>query len=238
MAGTQRLSSNQKRPRPLGRREQDALDPRRQFRSEAQNGLGQPRLRRFPITLHHISSVDPAGTWAWRSGAPDAAAVRQGAVPALLTAGRAAVEVPLHAEAAVELPLRAETAAVEVPLHAEAAVELPRRAEAVALPLRGEAAAVELPRRGEAAVVELPLRAEALVAELLRRAEALVAKLPLCAEALVAKLPLCAEVAVAELPRRAEASREARDYPEWSCRNRVSHLDLPARCRSRRRGCH
>ena len=75
----------------------------------------------------------------------DAAAVRQGAVLALLPAAAA---VQLRAEA--ELPRRAEAAAVE-------------------LPRRAEAAAVELPRRAEAAVVELPRRAEAAVAELPRR---------------------------------------------------------------------
>ena len=71
----------------------------------------------------------------------DAAAVRQGAVLALLPAEAAAAELPRRAEAAaVELSRRAEAAVV---------VELPRRAEA------------ELPRRAEAAVVELPRRAEA-----------------------------------------------------------------------------
>ena len=55
-----------------------------------------------------FSIVDPAGTWAWRSGLVDAAAVRQGAVLALLPA-----------EAAVQL--RAEAAAVELPRRAEAA---------------------------------------------------------------------------------------------------------------------
>ena len=69
----------------------------------------------------------------------DAAAVRQGAVLALLPvqaelprrAEPAAVESPRRAEpAAVELPRRAEAAVVESPLHAEAVVgELPRRAE-------------------------------------------------------------------------------------------------------------
>src|SRR5215470_13035151 len=73
-----------------------------------------------------FSIVDPAGTWAWRSGPVDAAAVRQCAVLALLPV-----------EAAVQL--RAEAAVVELPRRAEAAVaELPRRVEA---------AAVELPRR-------------------------------------------------------------------------------------------
>ena len=58
-----------------------------------------------------FSIVDPAGTWAWWSGPVDAAAVRQGAVLALLPAEAA---VQLRAEAAVaELPRRAEAAAVE-----------------------------------------------------------------------------------------------------------------------------
>src|SRR6185369_14754436 len=92
-------------------------------------------------TPRAFSIVDPAGTWAWRSGPVDAAAVRQGAVLALLPAEAA---VRLRAEAA-ELPRRA--AAVQ--LHAEA-VELPRRAEAAVQP-RAEAAAVQLPRRAEAA---------------------------------------------------------------------------------------
>jgi hypothetical protein len=76
----------------------------------------------------------------------DAAAVRRGAVPALLSAEAAVVE----------LPLRVEAAAVELPLRAEAAV--------AELPLRAEAAVVELPLRVEAVVVELPLRAEAAYA--------------------------------------------------------------------------
>jgi hypothetical protein len=92
-----------------------------------------------------FSIVDPAGTWAWRSGPVDAAAVRQGAVLALLPAE---VAVQLRAEAAV--------------------VELARRAEAPAQ-LRAEAAVVELPRRAAAAV---QLRAAAAVAELPRRAAA------------------------------------------------------------------
>jgi hypothetical protein len=103
-----------------------------------------PRRWRLKGPGGTFSIVDPAGTWAWRSG--PAAAVRQGAVLALLPAEAA---VQLRAEAAVELPRRAEEAA-ELPWRAEAAVELPRRAEA---------AAVELPRRAEAA--ELPRRAEA-----------------------------------------------------------------------------
>jgi hypothetical protein len=81
-----------------------------------------------------FSIVDPAGTWAWRPG--PAAAVRQGAVPALLPA-----------EAAVQL--RAEAVEAELPRRAVAApVELARCAEAAALPRRAEA---ELPRRAEAA---------------------------------------------------------------------------------------
>ena len=75
-----------------------------------------------------FSIVDPAGTWAWRSGPADAAAVRQGAVLALLPAEAA---VQLRAEAAVaELPRRAEAAAVELAPCAAAAAELPWRAEA------------------------------------------------------------------------------------------------------------
>jgi len=84
-----------------------------------------PRRWRLKGPGGTFSIVDPAGTWAWRSG--PAAAVRQGAVLALLPA-----------EAAVQL-------------RAEAAVELPWRAEAAELPRRAEAAAVELPRRAEAA---------------------------------------------------------------------------------------
>ena len=45
-----------------------------------------------------FSIVDPAGTWAWRSGPLDAAAVRQGAVLALLPVEAA---VQLRAKAAV-----------------------------------------------------------------------------------------------------------------------------------------
>ena len=88
----------------------------------------------------------------------DAAAVRQGAVLALLPAEAA---VQLRAEAAGWSyrgvrrrrgggAARAEAAVAELPRRAEAAVELPRRAEA---------AVAELPRRAEAAV---PLRAEAV----------------------------------------------------------------------------
>ena len=80
----------------------------------------------------------------------DAAAVRQGAVLALLPAEAA---VQLRAEAAVLESRRAEAAAVKSPRRAEAAV--------VELPLRAEAAVVELPRRAEAVVAELPRRAEA-----------------------------------------------------------------------------
>src|SRR5215470_8869212 len=104
-----------------------------------------------------FSIVDPAGTWAWRSGPVDAAAVQRRAEAALLSVEAVA---QLHAEAAV--------------------VELPRRAEAALLPveavvqLRAEAAVVELPRRAEAAVQRraevalLPVKAAALP----RRAEA------------------------------------------------------------------
>ena len=75
----------------------------------------------------------------------DAAAVRQGAVLALLPAEAA---VQLRAEAA-ELPRRAEAAAVELPRRAEAAaVESPRRAEAAEL---APCVAAELPWRAEAA---------------------------------------------------------------------------------------
>src|SRR5215472_7794143 len=88
-----------------------------------------------------FSIVDPAGTWAWWSGRVDAAAVRQGAVLALLPVEAA---VQLHAEAAVvESPRRAEAAAVELPRCAEAAA-------VAALPRRAEVAAVELPRCAEA----------------------------------------------------------------------------------------
>ena len=74
----------------------------------------------------------------------DAAAVRQGAVLALLPAEAA---VQLRAVAA-ELPRRSEAAAVELPRRAEAAVQL--RAEAAELPRRAQAAAVELAACAEA----------------------------------------------------------------------------------------
>ena len=128
-----------------------------------------------------FSIFDPAGTWAWRAGPVDAAAL------ALLPAEPV---VQLDAEAAVELPRRAEPA---VQLDAEAAVllhaktvvaELPRHAEAAVL-LHAEAALAELPRRAEAAVL---LHAEAVV----------------LAEAPV-ESPRRAEVSVAELPRWLEA---------------------------------
>ena len=85
-----------------------------------------------------FSIVDPAGTWVWRSGPVDAAAVQRRAVLALLPV-----------EAAVQL--RAEAAVAELPRRAEAA-RLPRRAEEAAVELApcAEAAAVELSRRGEA----------------------------------------------------------------------------------------
>ena len=56
----------------------------------------------------------------------DAAAVRQGAVLALLPAEAAVVDSPRRAEAAaaVELPLRAEAAVAELPLRVEAAYAL------------------------------------------------------------------------------------------------------------------
>jgi hypothetical protein len=96
-----------------------------------------------PEVLTGTQHFDPAGTWAWRSGPVDAAAVRQGAVLALLPAE-------------VVVQLRAEAAALELPRRAEAVVaELPRRAEAVV---------AELPRRAEAAVLELLRRAEAAYA--------------------------------------------------------------------------
>ena len=79
----------------------------------------------------------------------DAAAVRQGAVLALLLV-----------EATVQL--RAEAAVVELPRRAEAAVQ--RRAEAALLP---EEAAVQL--RAEAAVAELPRWLEACSQEALKR---------------------------------------------------------------------
>ena len=64
-----------------------------------------------------FSIVDPAGTWAWRSGPVDAAAVQRRAEAALLSVEAVA---QLHAEAAVvELPRRAEAA---VQRRAEAAV--------------------------------------------------------------------------------------------------------------------
>jgi len=105
-----------------------------------------PRRWRLKGPGGTFSIVDPAGTWAWRSG--PAAAVRQGAVLALLPA-----------EAAVQL-------------RAEAAVELAPCAEAAELPRRAEAAAVELPRRAEVAAAELAPCAEAAAAELAPCAEA------------------------------------------------------------------
>jgi hypothetical protein len=142
-------------------------------------------------------------------------------------------ELPLHAEAAVgELPRRAEA---ELPLHAEAA-ELTRRAEAagVAAPLHAEAVGAELPRRAEAAVVELPLRAEAAYAprgQVTVRQEACD-----CREA--SRCSLQGRLLRPWCP--ATARREAHDCPEWSgyCLDRVSHLYLPARCRSLRRRRH
>jgi hypothetical protein len=146
----------------------------------------------------------------------DAAAVRQGAVLALLPV-----------EAAVQL--RAEAAVAELPRRAEAAVvESPRRAEA---------AVVESPRRAEAAVVESPRRAEA---------EAAVAVLPRRAEAANAPrwLEACSQEALKRcrtadcrrccypwryrcrwLFRHAVAHREAHDCPAESqcCRRRFSY---------------
>jgi len=95
----------------------------------------------------------------------DAAAVRQGAVLALLPVEAALLPV----EAAVQL--RAEAAMGELPRHAEAAVQ--RRAEAALLPaeaavqLRAEAAVAELPRRAEAA--NAPRWLEACLQEALKR---------------------------------------------------------------------
>jgi hypothetical protein len=83
----------------------------------------------------------------------DAAAVRQGAVLALLPV-----------EAAVQL--RAEAAVVELPRRAEAVAELPRCAEA-AVQLRAEAAVVELSRRAGAA--NAPRWLEACSQEALKR---------------------------------------------------------------------
>ena len=77
-------------------------------------------LHRPQGTSPAFSIFDPAGTWAWRSGPVDAAAVRQGAV--VLALLPAEVAVPLRAVAAVvELPRRAEAAVAELPLRAEAA---------------------------------------------------------------------------------------------------------------------
>ena len=153
-----------------------------------------------------FSIVDPAGTWAWRSGPVDAAAVRQGAVLALLPA-----------EAAVQL--RVEAAGVdrcgEAPV-----VELSRRAEVamVASPRSVEAAVAELPRRAEVPVDELPRRAEVPVVELLRHAEA-------AAVESVRRV----EAAVAELPRRAEAA------PRWleACSQEALKRRYPWRYRCR-----
>jgi hypothetical protein len=121
----------------------------------------------------------------------DAAAVRQGAVLALLPA-----------EAAVQL--RAEVAAAE----------LPRRAAAAALPRRAEVAVVELPRRVEAAAVESQRRAEAAAVESQRRAEAAVVELPRRAEAAYAPrwLEACSQEAL-----RCRTADCRRCYP-WRCR--------------------
>ena len=159
----------------------------------------------------------------------DAAAVRQGAVLALLPA-----------EAAVQL--RAEAAGVESPRRAEAAVQL--RAEA-AVQLRAEAAGLESPRRVEAAAVKSPWRAEAAVAELPRRAEAAGLESPRRVEAAYAQrwLEACSQEALKRcrtadcrrcypwrhrcrwLFRHAAARREARDCPAESqcCRCRSSY---------------
>ena len=134
-----------------------------------------------------------------------------------------AVVVPLRAEAAV-VARRAEAVGAELARHAEAAV-VARRAEAA--PLHAEEVGVELTRHAEAAVV-VPLRAEAVYA---RQGQVTVRQEAYdCREASRCSLqgrllhPRCS----------ATAHREAHDCPEWSerCLDRVSHLVLPARCRS------
>jgi hypothetical protein len=133
-----------------------------------------------------------------------------------------AVLALLPAEAAVVAARRAEAA----PLHAEAVgAELTRRAEAVVVPLRAEAAAVEIPR-AEAAV--LARRAEAVYA---RQGQVTVRQEAYdCREA--SRCSLQGRLLHPRCP--ATAHREAHDCPEWSerCLDRVSHLVLPARCRS------
>src|SRR6516162_9719486 len=91
-------------------------------------GGWRPRRRwRLKGPGRTFSIVDPAGTWAWRSRPVDAAAVRQGAVLALLAVAAAVVELPRRAEAAVQR--RAEAALPELPRRAEAAIA-PRWLEA------------------------------------------------------------------------------------------------------------
>src|SRR6516164_3182461 len=69
-------------------------------------GGWRPRRRwRLKGPGRTFSIVDPAGTWAWRSGPVDAAAVRQGAVLALLYA-----EAAVQLRAVAKLPRRAEAA--------------------------------------------------------------------------------------------------------------------------------
>ena len=178
-----------------------------------------------------FSIVDPAGTWAWRSGPVDAAAVRQCAVLALLPV-EAAVQPPV--EAAVQL--RAEAAVVELPRRAEAAVQ--RRAVLALLPveaavqLRAEAA---VQRRAEAALLPaeaaVQLRAEAAVAELPRRAEA-------------ANAPRWLEACLQEALKRCRTADCRRRYPwryrcRWLFHHAVAHReahDCPAEsqcCRCR-----
>jgi hypothetical protein len=69
-------------------------------------------------TSSAFSIVDPAGTWAWRSGPVDAAAVQRRAEAALLPV-EAAVQLRAEAAALAELPRRGEAA---VQGRAEAAV--------------------------------------------------------------------------------------------------------------------
>jgi hypothetical protein len=195
---------------------------------------------------------------------PHAEAV--GATESTRRAEAAGVELPLHAEAAVVVaPLRAEAAGAELTRHVEAAA-VPLRAEAVAvaveLPLHAEAAVAELTRRAEAAVLAAPLHAEAVAllpaaaavqlhaeaavgAELTRRAEAAYA--PRGQVTVRQEAYDCREASRCSLQGRllrpwcpATAHREAHDCPEWSgrCLDRVSHLYLPARCRSPRRRRH
>ena len=156
-----------------------------------------------------FSSVDPAGTWAWRSGS--AAAVRQGAVALVLPRAGVAVQLrvaaqALHAEAVAEPLLRRAVAAevesqrravVELALRAVAAGMESQRRAAVELALRAVAAGMESQRR---AAVELALRAVAAGMESQRRAAV---ELALRAEAAMVELPLHAVAAGVESQRRA-----------------------------------